>query len=60
MAVVYEGYESNNNGRPINSNSRIIKTTNNGQIIFNPIGTPVLNNNNFQLPKRIRQDPIKI
>jgi len=57
MSIIYEGYESNNKGRPINNKGRIIKTNNKRQIIFNDNGNPVLNNNNnFQLPKRTTQD----
>lgn len=56
MPIIYDGYESNSKGRPINNKGRIIKTNKNGQLIFNANGTPVLNNdNNFQLPKRISQ-----
>jgi hypothetical protein len=60
MTIIYEDYESNKNGRPINNKGRIIKTNNKRQIIFNKNGNPVLNNdNNFQLPKRISQDSSK-
>jgi hypothetical protein len=60
MTIIYEGYETNKNGRPINSQGKIIKTNNKGQIIFNQKGNPVLrNSNNFQLPKRIPQDSSK-
>jgi hypothetical protein len=61
MTIIYEGYESNHKGRPINSQGKIIKTNNKGQIIFNSKGTPVLNNNNnnFKSPKRISQDSSK-
>jgi hypothetical protein len=53
MPIIYKDYESNKNGRPINNKGRIIKTNNNGQIIFNDKGKPVLNNdNNFKSLKK--------
>ena len=55
MSIIYEGYESNNKGRPINNKGRLIKTNSKKQIIFNSNSNPVLNNDNNSLPKRISQ-----
>ena len=59
MTIIYEDYESNINGRPINNKGRLIKTNSKGQIIFKSNGKPALNNNNNPLPIRIPQDSSK-
>ena len=59
MSIIYEEYESNSKGRPINNKGRLIKTNSKRQIIFKSNGKPALNNNNNQLPIRIPQDSSK-
>jgi flagellar basal body rod protein FlgG len=52
-----EEFELNNKGRPVNSNGKRLKINNTGIVVYKN-GKPVYENeneNNFQLPKRIKQ-----
>ena len=54
LNTIYEGFEHNKNGNPINSNGKIIQRNKNGKIVYNNNGKPVLQENTVNpLPRRI-------
>jgi hypothetical protein len=56
LPTIPEGYELSNKGRPVNKNGRILKTNITGQVVYKN-GKPMYENeNNFELPQRIKQN----
>lgn len=45
LHTIYEGFEHNNKGNPINSNGKIIQRNKNGKIVYSNNGKPVLQEN---------------
>ena len=55
LHTIYEGFEHNNKGNPINSNGKIIQRNKKGKIVYNGNGNPVLQENTENpLPRRIK------
>ena len=55
LHTIYEGFEHNNKGNPINSNGKIIQRNKNGKIVYNKNGKPVFQENTENpLPRRIK------
>ena len=56
FSIIPEDFELNNKGRPVNASGKILQINNTGQVVYEK-GNPVYNeNNNDQLPKRIRKN----
>jgi hypothetical protein len=60
LNTIYEGFEHNKNGNPINSNGKIIQRNKNGKIVYNNNGKPVLQENTENpLPRRIKNPDLQ-